>query len=239
MAYQATFERCEIKYVITAEQKARLVALMAPYMEPDPYGRTTIRNIYFDTENYRLVRRSMEKPAYKEKLRLRSYSRAAADAPVFVELKKKYEDTVYKRRLSMPQTQAIDWLCGKGGRGPASQIGREVEYFRTYYQTLRPAAFLCYERDAYFSRCGDGFRVTFDENILARREAISLDSEAWGTRLLAEGWVLMEVKAFGGMPLWMARALAERQIYKTSFSKYGVAYETIIFDACKGEILHA
>lgn len=57
-------------------------------MALDEYGRTTIRNLYFDTDNYRLIRRSIDKPAYKEKLRVRSYKQADADSTVFVELKK-------------------------------------------------------------------------------------------------------------------------------------------------------
>lgn len=67
---QDVFKRYELKYMITKEQKEKLLKAMEPYMALDKYGRTTIRNIYFDTENYRLVRRSIERPAYKEKLRI-------------------------------------------------------------------------------------------------------------------------------------------------------------------------
>ena len=91
MAPQTVFKRYELKYMLTLEQKERMETAMSPYMELDKYGRTTIRNIYLDTDSYRLIRRSIEKPAYKEKLRIRSYSRATADTTVFVELKKKYE----------------------------------------------------------------------------------------------------------------------------------------------------
>lgn len=73
MAYQSVFKRYELKYMLTKEQKQKVLEAMDPYMALDQYGRTTIRNIYFDTDNYRLVRRSIEKPAYKEKLRIRSY----------------------------------------------------------------------------------------------------------------------------------------------------------------------
>ena len=238
MAYQATFERREIKYMITPVQKERLLQAMAPYMAPDPYGHTTIRNIYFDTENYRLIRRSIEKPAYKEKLRIRSYSRTQADSPVFAELKKKFGDVVYKRRVALSEPQAMDWLCGRKQSGQDSQIVREIDYFLTYYETLCPAAFLSYERDAYYSADGNGFRVTFDENILARREDLILDSGVWGTPLLPDDCVLMEIKCSGGIPLWMTRALTEQRIFKTSFSKYGTAYETVIYPTLKGGIFY-
>ena len=88
MAYQTIFKRYEIKYLLTTVQKDLILQAMEPYMALDRYGRTTIRNIYFDTDNYRLIRRSIEKPAYKEKLRIRSYIKATPKSTVFVELKK-------------------------------------------------------------------------------------------------------------------------------------------------------
>ncbi|MBQ6946630.1 MAG: VTC domain-containing protein, partial [Clostridia bacterium] len=88
MAFQTVFKRYELKYMLTLEQKEKVLTAIAPYMQPDPYGRTTIRNLYYDTDTYLLIRRSIEKPTYKEKLRIRSYGQATADSNVFVELKK-------------------------------------------------------------------------------------------------------------------------------------------------------
>lgn len=238
MAYQAVFKRYEIKYMLTMEQKERVLQAMAPYMALDKYGRTTIRNIYFDTDNYRLIRRSIEKPAYKEKLRVRSYSRAKPDSPVFVELKKKYASVVYKRRLAMPEKEAMAWLC-EGGTVADSQIAREIAYFMRYYETLRPSVFLCYDREAFYSRDGSDFRVTFDDNILCREAKLSLEEEVGGTPILPPGKVLMEIKTSGGIPLWMTKVLSEERIFHTSFSKYGVAYQTMIFPKYKGDCLHA
>lgn len=239
MAYQAVFQRYELKFMLTLAQKQTVLNAIAPYMALDQYGRTTIRNIYFDTEHYRLIRRSIEKPAYKEKLRIRSYTQAAPDDPVFVELKKKYRGVVYKRRLSLAETQAVNWLSGQAPCPKRTQISAEIDYFRQYYETLHPVVFLSYEREAYYSRAGDEFRVTFDDHILARQEELTLESEVWGTPLLPEGKVLMEVKCSGGIPLWLVRVLSKEHIYKTSFSKYGTAYETMIFPKLKEEPIHA
>lgn len=239
MAYQAVFKRYELKYLLTLEQKQIILKEMAPYMALDKYGRTTIRNVYFDTENYRLIRHSLEKPAYKEKLRLRSYAQAQPGSPIFVELKKKYNSVVYKRRLSMPEQQAMDWAAGRKPREGDCQIAREINYFLDYYKTLHPTVFLSYEREAFFCREGGDFRITFDENILARREDLSLEADIWGTPLLGDGLVLMEIKTSGGIPLWMTQVLTREHIYKTSFSKYGTAYEKIIFPEHKGEFSHA
>lgn len=238
MAYQAVFKRYEMKYMLTQAQKERVLQAMQPHMALDKYGRTTIRNIYFDTDSYRLIRRSLEKPVYKEKLRVRSYSLAMPDSPVFVELKKKYDSVVYKRRLSMPEKEAMRWLCADGGAAD-SQIAREIEYFRHYYETLHPAVFLSYEREAFYSRDGSDFRVTFDDNILCREDGLSLNLEVGGTPILPEGMVLMEIKTSGAIPLWMTGVLTRERVPRSSFSKYGVAYQTLIYPKCKGEFVHA
>ncbi len=228
MAYQATFKRYEIKYLLTDQQKARVLTAMQPYMNLDSYGHTTIRNIYFDTDNYRLIRRSIEKPAYKEKLRIRSYCAVHGSDSVFVELKKKYKSIVYKRRLTLPEGLAMDHFLSGLPLPVHSQIADEIDYFRNYYQTLQPAVFLCYDRDAYYSTDGSDFRITFDHNIRYRNWDITLEHGTDGIPLLEENQTLMEIKTSGGIPMWMCRVLSEEGIFKTSFSKYGAAYRHMI-----------
>ena len=230
---QTVFQRHELKFLLTLAQKAKILQAMEPTMALDQYGRTVIRNVYFDTENYRVARKSIERPVYKEKLRMRSYQQAFPGSPVFVELKKKYESVVYKRRLMIPEQAAVDWVTGRAPCGEQSQIAKEIDYFLSYYRTLRPAAFLSYEREAFYNKAGGDFRITFDDAILFRQEALSLEAEVGGIPLLPKDQVLMEVKCSGGMPLWLTRVLSEEKIYKTSFSKYGSAYQNIIFPKLK------
>ena len=238
MRNQMVFKRYEIKYLMNRRQRDAIVQAMEPYMSIDAYGHSSIRNIYYDTPNFRLIRTSLEKPVYKEKLRVRSYGRAAACDPVFVELKKKYKDVVYKRRISLPQVQAEACLAGKMYL-PDSQIGQEIAYALDFYQELAPAVFLSYEREAFFERNGGEFRVTFDENIRYRQTALTLDSDCRGTSLLPPDQVLMEVKTAGGLPLWMAHALSRQGIFKTSFSKYGAAYQALMITKQKGVCQYA
>ncbi len=229
MAYQSVFKRYELKYLLTKEQKDAVLAAADKYMQLDKYGKTTIRNIYFDTENYRLIRRSMEKPLYKEKLRIRSYKLADHGSDVFVELKKKYKGVVYKRRIAIPESAAMDWVARTAPPPQDSQIVREIDYFISMYGPLYPSVFLSYDREAYYERDGGDFRVTFDSNILVRQTDMSLCKEAWGAEILDPSLTLMELKCTGGMPLWMAKTLSENKIRKTPFSKYGTAYAKIIF----------
>ena len=229
MAFVTVFKRYELKYRLTLAQRERILEAMAPYMAPDRYRRTTVRNLYMDTDSYRLIRRSIEKPAYKEKLRIRSYAQVTGEDTVFVELKKKYEKVVYKRRLPLCERDATAWVCREQRCPVDSQIAREIEYFMDFYGTLRPTVFLSYQREAYYDRGGGDFRVTFDDTILCRQTDLSLRSDIYGTPILPEGNVLMELKCSGGIPLWMVEVLSREQIYKTSFSKYGPAYRMLIF----------
>ncbi|MEZ3444144.1 MAG: polyphosphate polymerase domain-containing protein, partial [Lachnospiraceae bacterium] len=156
MAYQAVFKRYEMKYMMTRRQKKAVLEAMLPYMKLDEFGHTTIRNVYFDTDNYILVRHSIEKPVYKEKLRIRSYKQAGAQDKVFIELKKKYDDVVYKRRESLSQLETLEWLVSGTPFPKATQIGNEIDYFFRLYQTLKPKVFLSYEREAFYAHVRPG-----------------------------------------------------------------------------------
>lgn len=234
MAYQSVFSRYEMKYLLTPNQKQKILEAMAPYMKLDAYGRTTIRNIYFDTPSYRLARQSLERPDYKEKLRIRSYEKADEFSQVFVELKKKYDGVVYKRRIALPEWEAMDWISGALPCLKEEQIVREIDYFLSFYGPLEPAVFLSYDREAYFALDGSNLRVTFDDSILSRREETSLRRDVWGLPLLRQGQTLMEIKCSGGIPMWMATVLSDQKIYKTSFSKYGAAYQRMIHPDLQG-----
>lgn len=233
MAYQSVFNRYELKYIINKDIKRQILENIEPYINEDKFGHTEIRNIYFDTDNFRLIRRSIEKPAYKEKLRIRSYKKATQDSSVFVELKKKFKKVVYKRRISLPEKTAMEWVSGKISCPDLSQIGKEINYFIDYYGPLQPKIFLSYERDAYYSKNDPDFRITFDNSILCRRNDLSLCSNIYGTPLIPEDTVLMELKCAGGIPIWMTRLLTENRIFKTSFSKYGTAYKDLIYPELK------
>ena len=239
MGYQMTFKRYELKYLLNKKEKEEILLAMKPHMKLDDYGRTVIRNIYFDTENFRLIRRSLEKPVYKEKLRIRSYKPVQITDPVFVEIKKKYKSVVYKRRLLLPEKTVMESFRTGEPLPVCSQIGDEIQYFREYYKNLQPSVFLSYEREAFYSLDGSDFRVTFDENILYRRNDISLGSEIYGHPLLGKQQTLMEIKTSGGIPLWMSETLTKHHLYKTSFSKYGSAYQRMMEAAMQGEYCYA
>lgn len=226
---QQCFRRYEIKYLITEKQRAEIEAAVLDHLSPDQYGESVIYNLYYDTPDYRLIRHSLEKPFYKEKLRMRSYGRSEESDEVFLELKKKCGRIVYKRRISLPQDEAVAAIS-ENAPLPRSQIGNEIGRFREFYTGLEPRVFLSYERAPYYSKESAGFRVTFDRNIFWRDTDLTLDSEAYGDALLLPGQSLMEVKTIDAIPLWLTAILTENRIYRGSFSKYGKAYENMFDD---------
>ena len=220
------FHRLEYKYVVSLEQYNSIINKIKEVLKEDEHGSTTIQSLYFDTPNYRLIRESIEKPTFKEKLRLRSYGLLKKDQQAFLEMKRKSERVVYKRRVKMTEDEAFDFISYKND-GFDDQISKELKYFRDFYKELKPAILLLYDREAYYL---DNLRVTFDTNIRYRLEDLNLSSSLEGT-LLDEGIIIMEVKTIGAIPLWLVKLLSDNQIYKTSYSKYGTAYKKLM---CKG-----
>ena len=219
---QLTFKRCEIKYQLTEEQCARLMQAMEAYMVPDAHGVSTVCNVYYDTPSSLLIRRSLDKPLYKEKVRLRSYGILGPQQPVFLELKKKSEGVVYKRRATMDAGRAAAFLAGKGD--PQNQIERELDFTIRRYGGLVPKMFIAYDRVAFYAKDDQEFRMTFDRRVRCRFEDMSLDAGDAGTQILADGLSLLEVKTSRAIPMWLVRFLSEEHLYKTHFSKYGTAY---------------
>lgn len=224
---QIVFRRYEMKYLMTKWQRDQLLKKMETYMMADRFGHSEIRNLYYDTDSYQLIRASMERPTYKEKLRLRSYGQVNSSSQVFAELKKKYMGVVYKRRISADYSDALRYLRGESPF-PDCQIGREIAYTFLHYGCPEPKVFLAYDRDAFCERGGGELRITFDEDIRCRTNQLTLAGDSFGIPLMASDQVLMELKTPDALPMWLVRALSDMEIRKGSFSKYGSAYAQII-----------
>ncbi|MCQ2520704.1 MAG: polyphosphate polymerase domain-containing protein [Lachnospiraceae bacterium] len=226
---QNTFERIEIKYLLSAWQYEEMRKRLSAYMDEDEYGWSEIKSLYYDTCDYKIIRASIEKPVYKEKLRLRAYGCELSDeSKVFLELKKKYKGIVYKRRICLSYKEAMDYL--NKGIYPAkdSQILREIDYFIQLYKPNR-STFIGYDRVALKGREDSNIRITFDRDIVAKLGARDFTMDGAATdALLKPGESLMEIKVSEAMPLWLTDILSELEIYPTSFSKYGKAYLNMI-----------
>ena len=224
MTIQTVFERTEKKYILTLSQRRRLLEVISRYIKPDEYGESTVCSLYFDTDDSRLIRHSMEKSVYKEKLRLRSYSTPKRDSNVFLELKKKYNGVVYKRRQTLKYTQAMDYIR-EGIMPNDSQIMREIDWAMQYYPGIAPEMFIAYDRTAFYSKTDHELRITFDRNVRFRTDNLDLAKGHYGERILDANLCIMEIKALSAMPLWLTQALSDLKIFPGSFSKYGTAYE--------------
>ena len=230
------FNRREIKYMLDDDDKNALLSIIGEYMNSDPFnkdGKTySICNLYLDTEADELIRKSLEKPVFKEKIRLRSYGTVALTDKVYLESKKKYDHVVNKRRTAFILSDVYEYFeKGIIPQNPEvkmnTQVMKEIDYIMNFYN-LKPKVFISYDRLAFFEKNNSDFRLTIDRNIQSRRTDLRLDSPAYGQQLLPEGKWLMEAKAFKAFPLWFVRFLSSRKIYSTSFSKYGTEYKNYV-----------
>ena len=248
-SFTDTFERKEVKYRLNAKQHREVLDALAGRMAADEYGRTRITSLYFDTPTRDLIARSLEKPLYKEKLRVRWYGTPTSGERVYVEIKKKYDGIVYKRRVGCSLTAAYAYLMGRVPyenacmQNPLSdqlqqdealtlhsiQIAREIDAFAARYGNLRPSMYIVCERTAYAPVSGadaEGLRITFDSGV-AYRDVLAGEREAGSAfhPLLGLGETIMEVKTAGAYPSWLVEVLGGCQAYPSSFSKYGAAYQ--------------
>ncbi|MBC8536027.1 polyphosphate polymerase domain-containing protein [Feifania hominis] len=216
------FRRMEKKYLLSAEQCARFLEACSPHIQPNAYGRYTVLNCYCDTPDDLLVRRSMERPVFKEKLRLRSYGAPDESDRVFLEMKRKISGVVYKRRTELELGRAREILAGRQDIADG-QIEREIGYFLSLYHPVAKCI-LSYERSAFDGTDQPGLRLTVDQGLRARWERLDLALGSEGEPLFGPHWRLLEIKTPDALPLWLTRLLCEMQVRPVSFSKYGNAF---------------
>lgn len=222
---QEIFKRYEKKYIITKTQYQELISRMITQVQPGQYGKYTVCNIYFDAPDCRMIQNSLEKPVYKEKLRLRSYGVPGEEDLVYIELKKKYDGIVYKRRIPMKYKEARKYLYYGIRPDIDNQILREIDYAIGFYQ-VRPKVYLAYDRIAFYGKEDPELRITFDMDIRARQYCLELGMGSQAKCFSDKGMFLMEIKTSQtAMPLWLSRMLSELMIYPVSYSKYGTYYQ--------------
>ncbi|MBC8530892.1 polyphosphate polymerase domain-containing protein [Gehongia tenuis] len=221
------FKRYEKKYLISTAQHRALVKAISPAMTADEFGLHAICNLYFDTDGFDLIRTSIEKPVYKEKLRLRSYGVPGPDDRVFLEIKKKFKKIVYKRRAPLTLRELEGYLAYGLHPAGGGQVMREIDWFMARYRPY-PRAYIAYDRIAYLGSSDPNLRITFDHDIRFRASQLDLARGDWGSPVLQKDQVLMEIKIPGSMPLWLNHILTDLAIFPTSFSKYGTCYQKFL-----------
>lgn len=221
MAEIYTFKRIEKKYILNTEQYNRLKERLSGFFHADEHGSTRIYNIYFDNDSNELINTSIQKPVYKEKLRLRSYKEADDDTKVFLEIKKKFKGVVYKRRICVRYKDIKTYLQTSS----LSDIEnphtlQEISYMISHY-SIYPKVYISYLRDAFFSNDDPNLRVTFDHDIKSRYENLCLSESDIDLPLKDDDFYIMEIKSANSVPLFLSNILAQEKIYPHSFSKYG------------------
>lgn len=232
MDYQSIFERVEAKYVLTRKQYEMIMNKFSNRLVPDSFPHSDISSIYFDTDDYRLIRSSLEKGSYREKLRLRSYCLEDDTSEVFLEMKKKYHGVTYKRRQATTYRQAMNYILF--GKKPCdTQIMKEVDYLMCKYPDLKPKVLIRYQRDSFVSKEDNSLRITFDYKIQYSTDNLILMNNNPEKILTDDDTIIMEVKSLNAMPLWMTHTLDKMNIFPGNFSKYAQIYTSDILKGAK------
>lgn len=224
------FRRVEKKYIITREQYLILKDIIENKMIEDEHAKSTICNIYFDTNQFDLIRHSITKPVYKDKVRLSSYDIPNMDATVYLEIKRKYKGVVSKRRIEMQLNEFYEYINDKNSFANGNQVKKELLYYFQFYN-LTEAMNVSYNRRAYYDKDNRDFRITFDSNIVARNYDLKLEKGVYGNNILKEDNYIMEIKTLGTIPIWLVKILNNLGICPCGFSKYGEAYTQLILKA--------
>lgn len=227
------FNRYENKYFLSEALLDRVLMEVEQHMVPDKFNKDrntySISNIYFDTPDDYLIRTSLSKPKYKEKLRLRAYGVPDKDDFAFLEMKRKFNGLVNKRRTKIQLQEGYRFVTGGGicnlREGMNPQVVREISCMVRRYGDLDPKVMIAYDRLAYFEKGNPDLRISFDTNIRSRRYNLRLEAGNHGALLIPNGIWLMEIKTASAAPLWLTSLLAREDIYKRSFSKYGYEYQ--------------
>lgn len=280
-AYNEVFRRIEKKYRVAPVQRQAVEGFLARELTPDAFGRTMITSVYWDTPEMALISRSLEKPCYKEKLRVRAYGEAAGEALVracaagapqpqdashlvFFGIKKKFKGVVYKRRVGlslgalfaflggMPYVEAValhpsdNDEASLAAQSPLNcQIACELAAMLKRYPNLTPSLAIRCQRVAWApiaqltpvetALLDEGpysqLRVTFDDTL----EFWSFRNDACGTKgqwrpIVNGATAIMELKNAGPLPVEFTSLLAKHDIFPTSFSKYGTAYQLTVYE---------
>ena len=215
-------QRKEVKYRLNKDQLVYFLDTIKDYVKEDEYGLTSVASIYFDTPNYTLINKSLDKPVYKEKLRLRSYGLANQDSTTYLEIKRKVEGVVYKRRIALKENEAYEMMNNFSTRN--DQVSKEIQELVIKYHNLKPQYLIIYDRLSYYQE-GSDIRITIDQNPRYRTNDVNLHTSMEGTSLMDNKGAILEIKVQNAIPLWLTKILTKGHIYQSSFSKVGEAHK--------------
>ena len=237
------FERREKKFLVEQQRLESFLNKIHTHLTPDERGVTKVSSLYYDTPENTLISRSLEKPVYKEKLRIRAYGEVSSDSIVFVELKKKFKGIVYKRRFGCALNDSYafmqngkgmsdTFLCSQEMQGQtmsdttlAKRNYLEVKACKNRYRKLEPKMLIVTNRLALYTNDGSGVRLTIDFQPCFDSQNLKLDSQAPHQSLIDEDVCILEIKSANALPMWMIEAMSEARIRPQSFSKYGHAFK--------------
>lgn len=229
------FNRFELKYLLPIEHAGEFKKAIKSFLHVDSFGEEgqyALTSLYYDTPDHRFYWEKIDGIKVRRKLRIRHYETRDAitpETPVFVEIKKRIDRVIIKKRAKMPYKDAVN-LCNEGIM-PAKfdpKDKKTLEEVQSMFHTypLRPTLITSYFRHALIGTHYDlGLRVTFDTNIRFRDHDLDLTSKNRGKFIIPPNIALMEIKANGAIPYWLTEMIGAHNIRLIRVSKYCAGLE--------------
>lgn len=241
-----TLARREYKFLIDEPTVDRVRRLIDGYCEVDEHarardGRYLCDTLYLDTLRHDLYQATMDNKGARYKVRIRGYPQAP-EAPAFLEVKRRVEETIVKTRVPVRG----DWARLVEDRS-LDDVSRQhraaAENFFAHYDHPRtglvvPTVLVRYEREPFASLVDDYARVTFDRSIRFQlHPELSLEPHEHWTQIddpfamwpTQRSNVVLELKFHSATPpRWMRRIVAGLELRRLAFCKYTRAVETML-----------
>lgn len=233
------FARYEFKYILSAEKREAVENDLFffldydPFVESQPGHRYFVRSLYFDSPTFTAFHDKIDGVKSRYKFRARTYSDSPAeDVPLFLEIKGRHNNLVYKHRTPVGQT--IDWRTISH-----AQVGYELQkhaspstvadQFRydLLRKSLRPVALIDYQRRPYISKYDPNFRITFDEQLRATHTSQLFSNWSPAPRRILAGYTVVEVKFRHHLPAWFHQVIQAHELRRVSISKIVAGMERL------------
>ena len=224
-------KRREYKFLIHKEKLTAFRKAIAPYLQLDKYSarksdhRYTVRSIYYDTRQLEFYREKIEGIKIRKKIRVRGYDGRDDHQYLFLEIKRKENDRIFKNR-SRVQFNKSDSLKDLVERTHSKQDEKNEEdaarfFYNVARYNLHPTVLVTYDREAYFCRYRSGLRLTIDQELRSKPMPAFADLfDESSLNYVMPNHAILEIKFYRGLPSWLQKVITQFNLSRQAISKY-------------------
>lgn len=225
-------KRYELKFYIPEDLIPHVLEFSKNHTQLDPYTdkkkkEYCVRSLYLDTDDFNFYYEKLDGLKVRKKLRVRVYNEHQENVKGFLEIKRRFENCIFKERMSLPYSEIkkliknpeIQDITFEESRNGKLVLGRFI--YNVVKFNLKPTIAVVYERKAYVGKVDPEVRLTLDMNVRIKPvdEIGEIYTESNLKHILGRN-VILELKFNDFMPRWMSNLVKHLSIKPESISKY-------------------